>query len=143
MIYSTQIGGNDYDSYLDLDCNDTYIYAVGRTLSYSYPVTSDAFQKNNFGGYKGILVRIDLNTFDILSSFVGTGASDIFLESIALEQNNDIIIGGFTNDSDFPLINNQLSSSFQGSYDYGVLKLISNFNIIWSSNLYGGYGTEN
>jgi len=141
LIYSTQIGGNDYDSYLDLDCNDTYIYAVGRTLSYSYPVTSDAFQKNNFGGYKGILVRIDLNTFDILSSFVGTGASDIFLESIALEQNNDIIIGGFTNDSDFPLINNQLSSSFQGSYDIWLQKLNSNFNIIWS-NLYGGSGTE-
>lgn len=141
LVFSTQIGGNDYDSYLDLDFNDTYIYAVGRTLSYTYPVTSDAFQKNNLGGYKGILVRIDLNTFDILSSFVGTGTSDIFLESIALDQNNDIILGGFTNDSDFPLINNQLSTSFQGSYDIWLQKLNSNFNIIWS-NLYGGSGTE-
>ncbi len=141
LIYSTQIGGGNYDSFLDLAINDEYIYVVGRTGCYDYPITNDAFQKVIEGGYKGTLVRINLNTFNIFSSFVGTGPRSVFLESIAIDNNNDIILGGFTNDPDFKLINNKLNTSFHGAYDIWLMKLDSYFNIIWT-NLYGGQGTD-
>ena len=142
LVYSALIGGDGYDAFLDLAIDDTDIYVIGRTGSSDYPVSSDAFQKSKLGGYNGVIVRVNLTTFKAFSSFLGVGSnSNLWLESIALDKSNNIILGGFTNENNFPFTNSKLDKNFKGDWDIWLMKFDKNFNLMWS-NLYGGSLTD-
>ncbi len=57
--------------------------------------------------------------------------------AITLDKNENIYLTGFTLSSDFPMIQNQLQSSYSGADDAFIMKLNNKGRIIWSSYIGG------
>lgn len=139
LLLSTIIGGNEYDAFLDLAIKNNFIYVIGRSFSLDFPVTNDALQKSQIGsGYNGVIIKINLTDFQFYSTYIGLDASgDTFLEGVAIDNDENIIVGGFTNASLFSPSNPFLNNTFKGVFDIWLMKFDKNFNVIWSA-LYGG-----
>ncbi|MFI5151028.1 MAG: PKD domain-containing protein [Bacteroidia bacterium] len=62
LLYSTYIGGSQYDLGGGVVCNIDTAYIVGQTKSLNFPVTSSAFQQNYGGGTNDVfLLKLSLN----------------------------------------------------------------------------------
>jgi hypothetical protein len=139
LILSTVLGGSQYDSFLDLAIKKNFIYVIGRSFSADFPTTNDAFQKFQIGsGYNGIIIKINLTDFRFYSTYIGLDNSgNTFLEGIAIDNDENIIVGGFTDASSFTPSNPFLNNAFKGVFDIWLIKFDKDFHLIWSA-LYGG-----
>lgn len=145
LIYSALFGGNDYEAFLQLAFDsEGRAYAVGRTNSYNFPVSIDAKQKTNeSGNHSGMLVRIDKN-YQVYSSYIGLkfGEPFLFVEAIAIDSQDNIIIGGFTNHTNYVTYNSKLKTSHSGGiWDVFIRKYDKHFNLLWDA-IYGGIGID-
>jgi hypothetical protein len=142
LLFSTVLGGSEYDSFLNASLDDEYIYIVGRSFSVDFPTSPNAFQKNSISpGYDGVFLRVNLSTFDIYSTYFSLSSDyDTFPEAIATI-NGLIYIGGFTNARDFKGTNKFLNTDFKGIFDIWIAKFDKYFDLQWVG-LYGGSGID-
>ena len=109
MIYSTYVGGTGDDDASGITVDSAgNVYVSGQTDSTDFPVTSDALQKNNKGGYFGsdaVLVKLDPRGAKLLySTYIG-GSEDDFASTLALSGSGDLYLAGGTQSADFPILN--------------------------------------
>lgn len=134
-LWATYYGGTGADmfKYVAVDKNNN-IFVGGYSGSADFPV-QNAFQSALAGDGDGIIAKFDENGIRKWATFFG-GTMDDGLYALQIDGNSDIIVGGSTQSSDFPLQN-----SFQPTKDLmgdGVIaKLDNNGNLLWSS-YYGG-----
>ncbi len=147
VLFSTVVGGENYDALLQMSFDkEGNCYAVGRSTSKSFFLSPDALEKNNPGGYAGILVKVDAKSYKIYSTYLFGQPSDqeidIFVEAIAIDNDDNIIVGGTTDIPNYITKNSQLNTSYSGgSLDAFIRKYDKNFNVIWDE-LYGGSGID-
>ena len=149
LYWSTKLGGesNDYCYNAAIDTFDRIII-TGETESINFPIVN-ALQQNKWGGVDCFITLFSSNGFINSSTYFG-GSEDDSCKDLAIDKEGNIIITGFTDeDSDFPVINNNLeyinsyfSCCFLTKFKSLIIPKIYEYKYeIQDSNLLGGsYG---
>jgi hypothetical protein len=109
LIYSTYMGGPDYDVGFGIALDSRrYAYVTGLTGSTDFP-TLDPYQTDpGDEEYDAFVTKIDTTQTGtpgfIYSTYLGGGGRDVG-EGIAVDNRGNAYIIGFTRSSDFPIIN--------------------------------------
>ncbi len=103
LVYSTYIGGSDYDNGEAIWVGDDgNAFIAGYTRSIDFPITSDASDSKRNGDKEGFITRLAPDGKDLeYSSFIGGDRND-FVNDIALDDTGAIYLAGRTNSDDFP-----------------------------------------
>jgi len=119
LVYSTYLGGNDYDRSLSVAADIRgNVFVSGNTGSIDFP-TQNAFQGSYGGGVEdGFITRIDTTKSGVssllYSTFLGGRNGDSF-SKMSIDKKNDVYVVGQTYSTDFPTRN-----AFQGIYGSGL-----------------------
>lgn len=127
LLWSTYLGGDDYDRGYDIDIStDDCCYVVGYTESSNFP-TLNASDNILNGADDAFIVKFYMNGSLLWSTFLG---GDSFDQSygVAFSSENSLFVTGFTFSNNFPTLN-AYDSTFNGYYDVFITKFID-FNII-------------
>ncbi|HUU77568.1 MAG TPA: hypothetical protein VMX55_04430 [candidate division Zixibacteria bacterium] len=120
LLYSTIFGGSGGDECKFITINDEGDYLIaGHTTSTDFPVIH-GFQDTYSGGYDVFLSMISENNILISSGYIGGNKHDQ-ATGIAFDEQNNIIVTGFTLSSDFPT-NNAYQSALSGTNDLFLAK---------------------
>ncbi|HXH47880.1 MAG TPA: SBBP repeat-containing protein [Terriglobia bacterium] len=106
LVFSTYLGGTASESAQSLAIDSVgSIYVTGNTSSSSFPVTSGASQATYGGQTDAFITKLAPGgTQMVYSTFLGGGSLDQG-NSLAIDSSGDAFITGFTQSSDFPLVN--------------------------------------
>jgi len=141
----TYIGGSQVDRSprLALD-NNGLVYLAGRTFSEDFPTTTGTFKEIYTGpgdGFATILSN-DLSTL-IASTFIGNIGTNGYIQSIQINNNDDVYISGSTNSDNFPTTPGAFDETYNGfSSDCFIAKLNSDLSSLLSSTYFGGGESE-
>jgi hypothetical protein len=136
LIHSTFIGGSDYDcgTYLSSDNNGDF-YIAGSTSSTDYPTTIGAYDRSYGGIEDAFIIKMKSDaTAPVFSTYLGGSAQDASYAVIPDRLGNTFIVGS-TSSSDFPITNEALFKSLNGSGDGFYVKL----NYLGSSLIYSTF----
>jgi len=140
LVYADYLGGNsqDYGYALALDgSNDVYV--TGSTASSDFPVINP-YQGTYPGAFNAFLTKISPSGSSLLySTYLGGNGSDV-PTSIAVEGAGNMIIGGNTSSTNFPVVNayQPTVGPNQGG-TYGIYGFLTKFNPDGSSLVYSTY----
>ncbi len=137
LIYSTCLGGGRDDYAADIAV-DTFgaTCVVGYTGSTDFP-TSGPYSSVKAAGYDAFLTKINPagSAYDF-STFIG-GDGDDFATGVAVDANLRPYITGYTDSTDYPVLN-AFQSSRAGSYDCFVSRFTSAGSALEYSTYLGG-----
>jgi hypothetical protein len=132
LIYGSYFGGNGSDvGRLAIDAAGN-IYFAGSTNSTNFPL-AQPFQSALGGNYDAYVVKFNVATGPVLSSYLGGSAGENsygdgtnFFGSIAVDNSGHIYLAGRTDSADFPTTPNAFDTTFNGpSYDGFLTKISS------------------
>ena len=141
LIYSTYLGGSDYDSGGSIAVDATgAAHVTGTTSSTDFP-TLNPYQGALQNSERDVFVTkiSSLGNSLIYSTYLGGGDIDIHGD-IAVDATGAVYLSGYTRSTDFPLIN-PYQASVQGS-DAFVCKLSSSGDSLVYSTYLGGGGSD-
>ncbi|MFW9923671.1 MAG: SBBP repeat-containing protein [Candidatus Thorarchaeota archaeon] len=136
ILYSTLLGGNstEYVTGLDFDKENNFLIG-GQTSSSDFTITTDAYDSSYSGSGDCFLTFLSSDGQEILySSFFGGSTSDS-INCGFINQNNEIVIAGFTFSTDFNITDDAYQYDKPGSSDM----FISIFNSTGQELLYSSY----
>lgn len=144
IFYSTYLGGKslDYIRSFSFDMAGKIILA-GSTYSENYPVTKDANKKSLTGKTDGFLTIIDKELSKIVySTFIGGDSTDQ-VNSIFVEDSENIILVGETKSPNFPVTSDAVNKKYNGGNSDGfIMKLNFKLNRPVYSSFIGGSRTD-
>ena len=118
LIYSTFLGGSDYDVIYALTPDDAGgVLLAGYTASNDFPTTENAFQRN-FGGENDAFIS-GLNAEGsalIYSTYLG-GSNDDLTNALCPDSAGGVVVAGRTYSNDFPTTEGACDESFNGRSD--------------------------
>ncbi|MFB3897161.1 MAG: SBBP repeat-containing protein [bacterium] len=124
LIYSTYLGGNDYDwgrgIALDKAGN---AYITGYTCSSTFPTTNTAIDNTWNGKYDVFVSKLNSSGTALLYSTYLGGLNDDCGRSIAVDSSGNAYITGYTFSPKFPVTAKSLNSNYNGNNDAFVSKL--------------------
>ena len=150
--FSTYLGGTgdekgvsaelDYlgDSVVDSEGN---IIVVGRSAANDFPIKS-AYQSANAGSIDATVSKFSPDGSLIFSTYLG-GSEDDWANCVAVDSNNNIVIGGVTGSADFPLENpyqDTLLGGTESDADIFIAKLSKDGSDLIYSTFFGGTGSD-
>lgn len=139
IVYSTFVGGNSSENgYGIIVDNNGDAFVTGSTTSSNFPVTTNAYDKNQNGGIDAFAFKLSPTGSDLIySTFVG-GIKDDEATCIAIDKSNAVYIVGKTNSDDFPTYMGY-DNSYNGGVEDGFVTKInpSGSSIVYSSYLGG------
>ncbi len=142
LLYSTYIGGSEYDSgsALMVDNNGS-AYVIGSTYSNDFPITNGSFD-SSFGGVSDIYVlKLNKNGSKLIySTYIGGKGLD-GCGGIAVDSMGQAYITGNTSSPGFPATLNAFNKTYVGD-DAFVLKLNSNGSALIYSTFIPGNGRD-
>jgi hypothetical protein len=99
LLYSTYVGGTQSDGAYDIKVQNGNAYIVGNALSYDFP-TAGPPVNNAHGTVLFFILNSDGS--GLLNSAFWGGANNEFGYSLAIDSNEDVVVGGGTSSLDFP-----------------------------------------
>ncbi|MHA2101318.1 MAG: SBBP repeat-containing protein, partial [Candidatus Kariarchaeaceae archaeon] len=141
LSFSSYIGGSNTDKGFSIDLDSQgNSYIIGYTGSNDFPVFNA--YNSTFGGSNDIFVTKLNSTGNglIFSTYIGGSSSDSG-EGIAIDDQGNSYITGYTWSNNFPVIN-AYNTTYGGSKDVFVLKLNSTGNGLHFSTYIGGSGND-
>jgi hypothetical protein len=114
LIYSTYLGGSDYDHAVGLRLDrEGEVYVAGVTNSADFPV-KNALQ-SVFGGVSdGFVAKLSASGSSLVFSTYLGGSSDDEVNAIALGRDRSVFVTGYTNSIDFPTTSGAFSTKCDG-----------------------------
>jgi hypothetical protein len=142
LLWSTFLGGSDAEqsNALTLD-SDVNPLVIGYTRSTDFPATSGAYADTICGPSDAFVTKLSSSGAELQwSTFLGGGSSEWGV-TIALNCQEDVVVAGETESSDFPIVGGY-DESFNGNGD-GFVTVLSatGSDVLWSTFL-GGSGQE-
>lgn len=143
LVFATFIGGTAYDEgrAVGITGNGKYIIA-GKTQSYDFPVTSNAFDDSLGGTADGcyVILSSDGSSIDY-ATFLG-GSEDDRAMALAFNSNGEIIITGSTSSADFPVSDTTQSDSAYAFSNIFLTKVNASDSTLIFSRIIGGNGGD-
>lgn len=145
LVYSTYLGGNDFDFVysLALDASGA-VYITGSTYGFNFPVTAGAYDETINGGNDVFVTKLNSSGSALIySTFIGGNSWDNAY-SIALDGDGNAYITGNVevypdNFSSFPVTSGAFDPTYNGgTYDAFVSMLSSNGSALLYSTFLGG-----
>jgi len=121
---STFIGGQQQENINDILVNQSGVYATGRTSSYDFPTTEGAYDQVFNGGTNDAFIcmlNFDLSELKHSTYIGGSGDDESF--SIAINQDDNLILAGLTGSYNFPTTENSYCQDYNGG-DNDLFSLI-------------------
>lgn len=146
LNYASFLGGSSNDFIADAVIGERDdIIIVGRTKSYDFPTANSNKDFITFHGLEdGFVTKFD-STFSKMefSNLIGGSSQDVF-ESVAVNEQYQIYISGYSYSTDFPLsiYPKAYQQKNNGQYDMVVVRLSSDGNNINNSTYLGGSMSE-
>jgi len=144
LLYSTFLGGSDYDSgsAITLDGSGS-LYVTGSTQSSDFPTTAGAFNISHNGGYDAFVVKMNtLGTALACATFLG-GSGDDGGSAIAVDGAGNAYITSSTTSSDFPTTAGAFDTNYNGGdHDAFVVKLTASGTELAYATYLGGSGKD-
>lgn len=120
MVYSSYIGGLDFEMVNSLTVTDGRIYAAGLTYSTDFPVVK-GFQSTNAGYSDGFLAVFDVSTMQLTYSSYFGGSDDDGFYAVAPDGTGGVYAAGFTSSTDQPL--RGAGYTLAGDYDVYLVRV--------------------
>lgn len=127
LLYSTYLGGNNYDigTAIAVD-SQGYAYVTGQTDSNDFPI-KNAFQSTRTGT-EAFVTKLNPSASGapslVYSSYLGgSGNGFVAAYAIAVDFRGNVYVTGYTNDSNFPMKNAYDSTFNSGGNDAFVTKI--------------------
>lgn len=124
LEYSTYLGalGIDWGAGITVD-SEGNACITGHTTSSNFDVTPDAYQLTNGGGTDVFLTKIN-NTGSALiySTYIGGGSNERG-HSVCLMDNDNFIITGYTESSNYDVTSGAYQTNYEGSKDGFITKI--------------------
>jgi hypothetical protein len=140
-IWTTYLGGSNVEIASTIKTtHDNNLILLGYTNSIDFPITSGAYQSSIGGQYDVFISKIDTSGQLIWSTFFGGMGGELGID-LAIDLNNNLIIGGQTNSSNFPYTSGAFQPLPLGGNDAFIAKFNSLGQLIWAT-CYGGTSTE-
>lgn len=141
LVYSSYIGGTENDSGLSVAVDASgNAHLTGGTRSVDFPTTASAYQPAISGGTDWYVMKLNAaGSAPVYSTFLGGSATDR-ASGIAVDSSGNAYVAGYSNSTDFPMMN-ALQSLSGGSYDAVIVKLNAAGGLIFST-YYGGSGDD-
>ena len=151
LLYSTYLGGNDFDIGDDIAVDsDGNAYVVGTARSADFPTTPGAFQ-TTFRGAGMFLTDAFVTKLNpegtglVYSTYIGStgsGVGDAGI-AIAIDSSKNVYVTGQTDGPDFPVTAGVVQSTYGGEVsDAFVAKLNATGNALIYSTFLGGSGRD-
>jgi len=144
LVYSTFIGGSaaDVGRALALAPNGDVV-VTGRTQSSEFPTTVGAFETTHAGENDLLVAKLASDGSTLrYATFIGGGGNDEAVE-VALDNNDDVVLTGYTFSTDFPTTAGAYQPTHSGkSADLFVLKLAADGGSLRYSTFVGGNSTD-
>jgi Big-like domain-containing protein/beta-propeller repeat-containing protein len=148
MVYSTFLGGSDYDFGQSIAVDSAgNAYVTGLTYSSDFPITAGAFQSVCNGGSgcgtygDAFVTKINASGSDLMySTYLGGTALDQG-DGIAVDSAGNAYVTGGTQSTDFPTMN-PLQPANAGGFDAFVAKLTPTGSALVYSTYLGGSGND-
>jgi hypothetical protein len=146
LSQATYLGGSlaDYASGIVVD-GAGRAFVAGRTLSEDFPTTAGAFDRSHNSRYAAdvFVSRFDPDGADLeFSTFLGGRASDEG-HGIALGQEGQVFVSGWTHSGDFPATTGSFCPDHSGKYsDAFLVRLDSSGNALTYGTFLGGSGID-
>jgi hypothetical protein len=138
LIYSTYLGGGDYDYGWGIAVDGSgNAYVTGGTNSSNFP-TQNPFQTDQ-GGWDAFVTKLSSSGNSLIySTYLGGSGSENYFGggTIAVDGSGNTYVTGITSSSNFPTLNPY--QTYQGYYDVFVTKLSSFGNSLIYSTYLGG-----
>ncbi|MGA1793605.1 MAG: hypothetical protein ACMUHM_06610 [Thermoplasmatota archaeon] len=124
LLYSTYIGGSQWDSFSSVDVNSTgSVFLTGQSRSTNYPTTKGCYDSSHGGGWDVIVTRLDPQSSRLIySTYIG-GTSDESCYRLKVDGEDTAFIGGQTRSSTFPSTTGGYDPTYNGGYDIYFLKV--------------------
>jgi hypothetical protein len=137
LLYSTYLGGSDYDygSDIALDINGS-AYVIGGTLSTNFP-TNNPFQGKKNGNFDSFVTKLSSKGNTLLYSTYLGGSDHDYCIGIAVDRSGSAYVTGYTWSTDFPM-KNPFQGTLNGYSDILVTKLSPGGNTLLYSTYLGG-----
>lgn len=137
IVWSTYVGGENWDELQNIVVKNNYLITGGYSLSYNNIASSGVFQEqhdiNNHSD--GIVYKFSLNGDRIWSSYYGGEQVD-YIYTIAVDDEDNIYLGGETaSNNNITTPGSFESSNILSLYKGFLVKLSSNGKRIWGSYL--------
>ncbi len=137
LLYSTYLGGANYDDAFGVRLVGAVAYLAGTTASSSFPVTLSAYQPTLAGSEDAFITELPLaGGPPIYSTFLGGSLAD-HGNAIAVDSGNNVYVTGGTISTDFPVANAYQSGHAGGVWDAFVAKLNAAGTTLAYSTYYG------
>src|SRR4029079_10543064 len=139
LIYSTYLGGTDYDDPRGIAIDSAgNAYVTGETASIDFPTTAGSFQPTHHGDYDIFVTKLNASGARLVCStfVVGTLVDDG--ERIAVDGSNQAVVMGFSRSPDFPTTAGAYDTSPNGAFDVTLTKLNAAGNGLVFSTMVGG-----
>jgi hypothetical protein len=141
LIFSTYVGGNDFDGNFGLstDRNDN-VYVTGITSSSDFPTTNGSFD-TDLNNQDSFVFKLSANGSVLLySTFLGGSGTEQFIR-IKVDSTGYAHVSGTTGSSDFPVTSGAFDTSYNGG-DCFLTKFNMNGSELLYSTFIGGSGAE-
>ncbi len=138
LIYSTYLGGNDFDSGHDIGVDSTGNASVtGSTLSTDFPTTPGVYDEGDNADEDAFVTKLNASgTAIVYATYLGGNGAD-FGNSIAVDSAGNVYVTGETFSTDFPTTLGALDTALNGIDDAFVTKLNASGGLIYSTYLGG------
>lgn len=143
LIYSTFLGGNNFDIVRDVACDiHGNVYLTGHTSSPDFPISDGAYSKQFSSADPGwpdvFVTKLDsLGERILYSTYIG-GYGDDYSEAIKVDTSGFAYIAGYTFQLEtFPYTTGAYDTTTHGGYDAFVLKLAKLGNALVYSTFLG------
>ena len=150
LVYSTYLGGlalehgvgDDFAWDIAVDSSNC-ASVVGTTYSITFPVTTDAYDKDLNGNSDIFVTKINSDGSSLVGSTYLGGSKDEFGYSIAVDQTGNVYVAGITNSTDFPSTPGALDSTYNNTslFNPFIAKFSPLLNNLEYATYFGKYAT--
>jgi hypothetical protein len=123
LVYSTYVGGRNYDQASAVAVDSAGAFLAGATVSTDFPTTTGAFDTTTNGFLDGFLMKLDATGAGLLySTYLGGSGSESCC-GLARDSTGNAYLTGNTTSADFPTTAGAFDTSPNGGVDAFLAKL--------------------
>jgi hypothetical protein len=142
LLYSTYLGGTEYDSPRGIAVNGSNAYVTGETLSPDFPTTAGAFDRTYGTNYDVFVTELNTSGSALTySTFLGGSQVDNG-QRVSVDAAGNAYVLGFSSSADFPTTAGALDTSANGDFDVTLTKLNPAGSALVYSTFLGGQGSD-